>query len=68
VTNKIDAIVDKTIAHTRELLETNQIEWSVARAGLVRISDSLADEAPEHPALERLEKFIVEQDRIRRDQ
>jgi len=67
VTDKIEAIVDRTIAYTRELLETDQIEWTIARSGLVRINDALADEAPGHPALERLENFIAEQDRIRRD-
>jgi hypothetical protein len=66
MTDKIEAIVDRTIAHTRELLEMNQIGWNVARPGLARISDALAIEAPGHPALERLENFIAEQDRIRR--
>ena len=68
MTDKINAIVDRTIEHTRELLETNQIDWATARAGLDRIYDSLASEAPGHPALDRLQDFIAEQDRIYRPQ
>jgi hypothetical protein len=66
VGEKIYAIVDRTIEYTRELLETSQIDWAVARAGLDRIHDSLACESPGHPALDRLRDFIVEQDRIYR--
>ena len=64
--DKIHAIVDRTIEYTRELLETSQIDWAVARVGLDRIHDSLACESPGHPALDRLRDFIVEQDRIYR--
>ena len=68
MTDKTDAIVDRTIEYTRELLETSQIDWSTARAGLDRIHDSLAGEAPDHPALDRLQNFIAEQQRIYRSQ
>jgi hypothetical protein len=66
VNDKIYAIVDRTIEYTRELLETSQIDWATARAGLDRIHDSLAGEAPGHPTLDRLQDFIAEQDRIYR--
>jgi hypothetical protein len=68
VNDKIHAIVDRTIEHTRELLETSQIDWATARAGLDSIHDSLAGEAPGHPALDRLQDFIAEQHRIYRPQ
>ena len=66
--DKIHAIVDRTIEHTRELLEMSQIDWATARAGLDRVHDSLAGEAPSHPALDRLQDFIAEQHRIYRPQ
>jgi len=68
VTDKIDAIVDKATAHTRELLESLRVEWPIARLGLEGILDSLALDAAGHPALDRLRAFIAEQDRLRRDQ
>jgi len=67
VTNKLNAIVDQAIAHTRALLESSQVEWTTARVGLEKILDSLAIAAPDHPALSRLRDFVVEQDRVRRD-
>jgi hypothetical protein len=67
VTDRIDAIVDQTIAHTRALLESSQIEWQTARAGIEKIRASLAIEASGHSALDRLRAFIVEQNRVRRD-
>ena len=68
MTDKIDAIVDKAIAHTREQLESLRVDWAVARDGLERIHDSLALDAHCHPALDRLLDFIAEQERLRRDQ
>jgi hypothetical protein len=67
VADKIDLIVDETIAHTREQLEWSRVDWPVARLGLEKIHDALAIDAPGHPALNRLRDFIDEQDRIRRD-
>ncbi len=67
VTDKIDAIVDQTIAHTRALLESSQVEGETARAGLEKLRESLAIEARGHPARDRLRDFIIEQDRVRRD-
>ncbi len=66
MTTDVDAIVDRTIEHTRELLESNEIEWAIARAGLERIGDRLAVDAPNNPALARLSDFIAEQERLRR--
>jgi hypothetical protein len=67
VTDKIETIVDRTIEHTGELLRADEIDWAVARAGLEKICDSLAAEAPDHPALARLRDFIAEQQRLRRN-
>ena len=67
MTDKIDAIVDKAIAHTHEQLESSRVEWTVARVGLDKIHDALVLDAPVHPALDRLRDFIAEQDRLRRD-
>lgn len=64
MTDKIDAIVDTTILHTREQLESSRIDWAVARVGLEKICDGLAIEAPGHPALDRLWTFIADQERI----
>ena len=60
-----EAIVEGTILHTRAILETSPGRWSAARGGLLKIRDSLADRAPGHPALDRLDAFIAEQDRLR---
>ena len=65
VTDRIDSIADRAIAHTRALLKSDETEWSVARRGLRRIYLDLAAEAPGHPALDRLRAFIAEQDRVR---
>jgi hypothetical protein len=46
----------------------SQIDWATARAGLDRVHDSLAGEAPGHSALDRLQDFIAEQDRTIRPQ
>jgi hypothetical protein len=67
VTDKINAIVDQAIAHTRALLESSQVEWETARVGLEKLRDSLAIEAAGHRALDRLRDFILEQDRVRCD-
>jgi hypothetical protein len=67
VTDKIDAIVDRAITHTRQQLESLRVEWAVARVGLERIHDSLAFDAAGHPALDRLRDFVSEQDLLRRD-
>jgi len=68
VTDIIDAIVDRTIAHTRQLLKSDEIDWPTAHAGLEKVHDGLAVDAPDHPALFGLRDFIAEQDRLRRRQ
>ena len=68
MTDEIGAIVDQAIMHTRRLLESSTVEWEVARVGLMKIRDTLADDAPGDPALDRLRDFIAEQDRLRRNQ
>ena len=61
----IDRIVERAIEHTRTILRTRRSEWSAARSGLLKIRASLAARAPGHPALDRLDAFIAEQDRLR---
>ena len=68
MTDNIDGIVDRTIAHTRQLLGSDEIDWPAAYAGLEKIHDGLAVDASDHPALSRLRDFIAEQDRLRRRQ
>jgi hypothetical protein len=67
MTDETEAVVEKTIAHTREQLESSEVDWVVARLGLQQIYDALVVDAPGHPALERLRDFIAKQDHIRRD-
>ena len=56
----IDQIVDRAIAYTRQVLEKAPRHWDVARDGLERMRQNLAEGAPDHPALERLEMYIAE--------
>ena len=68
MTDEIGMIVDQAIMHTRQLLDSSAVEWEVARVGLMKIRDTLAGDAPGHPALDRLRNFIAKQDRLRRGQ
>lgn len=56
----IDQIVDRAIAYTRMVLQQAPRHWDVARDGLERMRGNLAEGAPDHPALARLEAFIDE--------
>jgi hypothetical protein len=62
VTDRIEDIIERTIAHTRGLLATMPEIWPVARVGMQKIHDDLALGAPDHPALLRLQAFIAEMD------
>ena len=62
MTDRIEDIVERTIAHTRTLLATMPEIWPVARVGVQKIHDDLALETPDHPALQRLQAFIAEMD------
>jgi hypothetical protein len=68
VTDEIGVIVDQAIMHTCQLLTSSAVAWEVARIGLMKVHDTLAGDAPGHPALERLRNFIAKQDRLRRGQ
>jgi hypothetical protein len=59
VTDRIEDIVERTIAHTRTLLATMPEIWPVARVGVQKILDDLALDAPDHLALQRLQAFIA---------
>jgi len=59
----IEQIVERTIAHTLTIVTTSQQTWSVARSGIEKIHDDLARRCPGHPALERLKTFLVDRDR-----
>ena len=56
----IDQIVDRAIAYTRSVLARAPRHWDVARDGLERMRANLAEGAPDHPALERLEAYIAD--------
>jgi hypothetical protein len=62
MTDKIDAIVARTMALTLEQLESNQIGWGAARDGVHKIHDDLVLDAPNHPALVKLRAFIADLD------
>jgi len=65
VADAIDRIVERAIEHTRTILATRRSEWGAARSGLLKIRASLVERAPGHPALDRLDAFIAERDRLR---
>jgi hypothetical protein len=67
VTDRIEDIVERTIAHTRGLLATMPEIWPVARVGVQKIRDDLALDAPDHPALPRLQAFVAEIDQCAGD-
>jgi hypothetical protein len=62
VSDRVEEIVDRTIAHTLTVLAALPDIWPVARIGVQKIHDDLAVGAPDHPALERLRAFIAETD------
>jgi len=63
----MNVVVDRAIAHTRQLLESCRVDWATARTGLEKIRDRLTRAAGESREIDRLRAFIVEQDRLRRD-
>ena len=65
--DNIEEIVDRAIQHTLTILAGSRGDWSVARKGLEKIRDDLALRAPGHRAPDRLEAFIADQDRARRE-
>ena len=56
--DKIDQIIEKAISYTRMVLRLAPAHLDVARAGLERLRDNLALDAPDHPGLARLRYFI----------
>jgi hypothetical protein len=66
MSDRIEEIVERTIAHTRRLLQASPDRWDAARRGLETICGDLAKAAPHNPALARLRAFVGEEDAARR--
>jgi hypothetical protein len=62
---EVEAIVDRTIRHTRAILTIAPGRWGHARSGVLKIRESLAEIAPGHPALARLSAFVLAEERWR---
>jgi len=58
MTDRVDKIVDKVAEYTKALLSKDASQWPAAREGLERILADLRSSAPDHPALQRLRRFI----------
>jgi hypothetical protein len=56
--DKIDQIIEQAIAYTLTVLRAAPTHRGAARAGLERLRNNLALDAPDHPALERLRSFL----------
>jgi hypothetical protein len=61
----VEAIVERTIRHTRAILAISPERWDHARSGMLKIRESLAKRAPGHPALDRLIAFVLAEERWR---
>jgi hypothetical protein len=61
--DRVDEIISRAIVYTQDILNGEFGDWAAAKAGLERMQDNLALDAPDHPAFERLSRFIAEQDR-----
>ena len=64
--DRTEEIVNRAIEHTLTIVKSSRRAWSVARKGLEKIRDNLAFAAPGHPAVDRLNAFIADQDRARK--
>jgi hypothetical protein len=62
---EVEAIVERTIRHTRAILAIAPDRWDYARSGMLKIRDSLAAIAPGDPALDRLTAFLRAEERWR---
>ena len=58
--DKIDAIVDKAIQYTEDILTRAPQHYKVARQGLERMRDNLRMGAGDHPALRKLGDYLDE--------
>ncbi len=59
ILDRIDEAVDRAIANTEHLLSTKSERYRTVRLGLERMRARLARDAPGHPALERLDDYLV---------
>ena len=59
----IDAVVRRSIRHTRLMLRQGSHNWPVARLALRKILVDLETSAPDDPSLSRLRTFIASTDR-----
>ena len=56
----IDDIVQQAIAYTDDLLSRSPGHYQIARDGLQRMRENLAQGAADHPALGRLDAYIAD--------
>ena len=56
--NDLNDIVDRAIDYTHQVLRTMPSYRATAANGLRKLRDSLAAQAPEHPAIKRLDAFL----------
>jgi hypothetical protein len=64
----IDAIVRRSIRHTRLMLRRGDYDWPTAREALGKILADLESRSANHPSLRRLHAFIASNDRARPDE
>jgi hypothetical protein len=62
--DRIARVVDKAIDYAEEVLANEIVSWPVAREGLTRLLASLKSQAPDHPSVDRLRRFIAAQGRV----
>lgn len=58
--DNLDAIVERTIKYTLEILEEDPTRWPLARRGVEKIAADLELGAPGHRGIERLRRFVAE--------
>jgi hypothetical protein len=62
--DKCDEWVDRAIEFTIEAMEKDAVEWPAARAGLAKMARGLKGCPPDHPALDRIRRFIAARDSL----
>ena len=60
MSDNLDAVAERTMKYTLEILEEDPTRWPVARRGVERILADLETGAPGHRAIERLRRFLAE--------
>jgi len=61
MSERIDEIVETTIRYSGEILKEDPTRWPVARRGIKTMIANLAEGAPDHPALAKLQAFCEQE-------